>query len=264
MYRMRYLVVIFAICVGGLAEAMTGVFATYTQAVFPVSAEQTVQASLNRLSSQVALYEHKLSMLAATTGESGGLIGERIGFAIDEPIGGLDQSLSSSIPDLAERLILLDRQMNETTDKARVISSRKGQIQSRVANAVRGFPVEQGFISSPFGTRKDPFGYEMMKHKGVDIAADTGAPVLATAPGTVFAAAWMEGFGNAVIVDHEPGGVQTIYAHLGHIDVVKGQVVKRGEALGKVGSSGRSTGPHIHYEIRLASESIDPLPFLYR
>jgi murein DD-endopeptidase MepM/ murein hydrolase activator NlpD len=264
MYQMRYVVVILAIFVGGLAEAITGVFANYAQAVLPASDEQTMQTSLNRLSDQVALYEHKLSMLAATTAESGALIGKRIGFAIDEPVGGLDQSLSSSIPDLAERLIMLDRQMNETTERVGIISHRKGQIQARVANAVRGFPVEQGFISSPFGTRKDPFGYEMMQHKGVDIAADTGAPVLATAPGTVFAAAWMEGFGNAVIVDHEPGGVQTIYAHLGHIDVVKSQSVKRSEPLGKVGSSGRSTGPHIHYEIRLANESIDPLPFLYR
>jgi len=260
----RHLFVVLALFMGGLVESITGLVSTYTSGLSPVSYEQEMKSSMNQFSEVLAVYEHKLSRLEVRAEEFGGLTGQPIGFDAPESVGGMDQEMDTMVPDLAKRLLDFDEQINEADRRSAAISRRQGQIVTRVANAIRGFPVEQGFISSPFGVRKDPFGYKMVKHKGLDIAADPGAEVFATAPGTVYAAARMGGFGNAVIISHDPGGVQTIYAHLGEISVTKGMKVKRGEVLGSVGSSGRSTGPHIHYEIRLANNSIDPLPFLYR
>lgn len=264
MRYVRFLFLSLAVCFGGLVEAMTGVVSSYALGDDSKSYGRDVLSSLSAVSEALAPYEQRLTLLQKRTEEVGGLMGMPIGFSAPEFVGGLDHEVSATVHGLAERLINLDRQMQKVDSQSESFSAANGQIVARVANAIRGFPVEQGFISSPFGVRKDPFGSQMKHHKGLDIAADPGSDVIATAPGTVYAAAWMKGFGNAVIVDHAPGGVQTIYAHLGDIRVTRGETVSRGAVLGSVGSSGRSTGPHIHYEIRLANSSVDPLPFLYR
>ena len=119
-----------------------------------------------------------------------------------------------------------------------------------------------GKLESGFGGRRNPFGgrgYEF--HTGQDIDAQTGDPVVAGAKGTVSFAGVQNGYGNLVVIDHG-GGLTTRYGHLSHIDVAQGQGVERGQFIGKVGSTGRSTGPHLHYEIRINDEPVDPLQYL--
>jgi murein DD-endopeptidase MepM/ murein hydrolase activator NlpD len=119
-----------------------------------------------------------------------------------------------------------------------------------------------GTLEGGFGGRRNPFGgpgYEF--HSGQDIEAPFGAPVFAGASGTVTFVGWQNGYGQLVIVDHG-GGLTTRYGHLSHIDVEANQVVARGQLLGKVGSTGRSTGPHLHYEVRINDDAVDPLPYL--
>ena len=119
-----------------------------------------------------------------------------------------------------------------------------------------------GTLEGGFGGRRNPFGgpgYEF--HSGQDIEAPWGAPVSAGASGTVTFVGWQNGYGQLVIVDHG-GGLTTRYGHLSHIDVEANQVVERGQLLGKVGSTGRSTGPHLHYEVRINDDPVDPLPYL--
>lgn len=123
------------------------------------------------------------------------------------------------------------------------------------------WPVE-GTLEGGFGGRRNPFGgggYEF--HSGQDIEADWGAPVVSGAAGKVSFVGWQNGYGQLVIVDHG-GGLTTRYGHLSQIDVEPDQTVFRGQLLGKVGSTGRSTGPHLHYEVRINDEAVNPLPYL--
>ena len=123
------------------------------------------------------------------------------------------------------------------------------------------WPVE-GTLEGGFGGRRNPFGgagYEF--HSGQDIEAPWGAPVIAGASGKVSFVGWQNGYGQLVIVDHG-GGLTTRYGHLSHIDVELNQTVSRAQLLGKVGSTGRSTGPHLHYEVRINDQAVDPLPYL--
>jgi murein DD-endopeptidase MepM/ murein hydrolase activator NlpD len=120
----------------------------------------------------------------------------------------------------------------------------------------------QGTLEGGFGGRRNPFGgpgYEF--HSGQDIEAAWGAPVISGASGKVTFVGWQNGYGQLVVVDHG-GGLTTRYGHLSHIDVELNETVRRGQLLGKVGSTGRSTGPHLHYEVRINDEAVDPLPYL--
>jgi murein DD-endopeptidase MepM/ murein hydrolase activator NlpD len=123
------------------------------------------------------------------------------------------------------------------------------------------WPVE-GKLEGGFGGRRNPFGgggYEF--HTGQDIEAAWGAPVVAGASGKVSFVGWQNGYGQLVVVDHG-GGLTTRYGHLSHIDVAFDQTVSRGQLLGKVGSTGRSTGPHLHYEVRINDQAVNPLQYL--
>ncbi|RTL82820.1 MAG: M23 family metallopeptidase [Hyphomicrobiales bacterium] len=116
-------------------------------------------------------------------------------------------------------------------------------------------------MTSTFGYRADPFLGRPALHSGVDLRDDYGAPVRATAAGVVAFAGPQGGYGNLVEIDHG-GGVSTRYGHLSAIDVGPGQPVAPGAAIGRVGSTGRSTGPHLHYEVRMDGEAVDPARFL--
>jgi len=116
-------------------------------------------------------------------------------------------------------------------------------------------------LQSGFGVRIDPFLGRPAMHTGLDLHGETGDVVRATADGTVTAAGWSGGYGRAVDIDHG-NGLSTRYGHLSSIDVRVGQSIKIGQIIGKVGSTGRSTGPHLHYETRLRGEAIDPQKFL--
>ncbi|MGU3286702.1 M23 family metallopeptidase [Methylobacterium mesophilicum] len=122
---------------------------------------------------------------------------------------------------------------------------------------IRGQPV----VSSPFGTRLDPFTRGLALHTGLDLKAEYGEPARATAPGRVSAAEFAGGYGNMVEIDHGHG-VVTRFGHLARIAVRPGQRVAAGDVLGMVGSTGRSTGAHLHYETRIDGDPVDPQRFL--
>jgi len=123
------------------------------------------------------------------------------------------------------------------------------------------WPVDGRLIESSYGQRTDPFSGEGAFHKGVDISAPTGTGVRATADGIVVHAAIDSGYGRLVVVDHG-GGVQTYYAHLSKFFVHAGQEMRRGDFVGAVGSSGRVTAPHLHYEVRVGGAPMNPYFYL--
>lgn len=120
----------------------------------------------------------------------------------------------------------------------------------------------RGPITSPFGMRLNPFGGGQTEfHPGIDIAVDVGTPVASAADGRVIVAGWVSGYGNYVAVDHG-NGLSTGYGHLSQIYVAVGQNVQRGQALGASGNTGRSTGPHLIFEVRRNGTPVDPTPYL--
>ena len=116
-------------------------------------------------------------------------------------------------------------------------------------------------LTSPFGVRMDPFLHEAAMHTGLDFRGTIGEPIHATAAGTVTNAGWSGGYGKMVEIDHG-NGLATRYGHLSEIDVAVGDKVRIGQVIGRLGSTGRSTGPHLHYETRIDGEAVDPEKFL--
>lgn len=145
------------------------------------------------------------------------------------------------------------------------INYAKAQL-NRVSNTLLAVPVRKPIfgdvdMSSPFGMRMDPFMRGPAIHTGIDLRGDTGDPVRATANGTVTIAGWQGGYGKMVEIDHH-NGFSTRYGHMSQIDVKVGQTVRIGQTVGLIGSTGRSTGPHLHYETRVNDTAVDPQKFL--
>jgi murein DD-endopeptidase MepM/ murein hydrolase activator NlpD len=136
----------------------------------------------------------------------------------------------------------------------------------KLASALPYLPLRQPLqgrleTTSPFGLRLDPFLGRLALHPGTDLRAAIGAPVLATAAGKVTNASYDGGYGNMVEIDHGDG-LSTRYGHLSAILVRVGQTVGAGEEIGRVGTTGRSTGPHLHYEVRIDGQPVDPMRFV--
>ena len=157
-----------------------------------------------------------------------------------------------------------------------VVRELLGAIEERLANVRNGVERRQalasatpsiwpvaGWLSSGYGNRKDPFGGGRDFHPGLDISANYGRPIRATANGTVLSAAYNGNYGNLVVIDHG-FGITTRYGHLSRFGVASGQRIYRGDVIGYVGSTGRSTSPHLHYEILVNGKLINPLNLLAR
>lgn len=139
------------------------------------------------------------------------------------------------------------------------------QIEKRSAREAanpRGMPIYRAGISAEFGTRWNPFGEGKDFHAGIDLVGPHGSPIYVTAPGTVKRARYNRRNGNYVVVDHGHG-YKTLYAHLSRSVVRRHMKVQRGQLLGYMGSTGRSTGPHLHYGIYKRGKPIDPYAFIY-
>lgn len=124
-----------------------------------------------------------------------------------------------------------------------------------------GKPLDRIRVTSSFGARQDPFQDSPARHEAVDLGGMTGEPVYATAPGKVTRAGKWGWYGNIVEIDHGMG-FRTRYAHMDKIFVQKGETVREGDRIGNVGSTGRSTGPHLHYEVRVKGAPVDPMKFI--
>ncbi|TYC22582.1 M23 family metallopeptidase [Micromonospora sp. MP36] len=122
-----------------------------------------------------------------------------------------------------------------------------------------------GRLTSRFGVRFDPYYHVWQRHPGIDLAAPTGTPIVAAADGRVTRAGWYGGYGNYTCIDHGRASGQrlsTCYGHQSRLLVSPGQRVRAGQVIGLVGSTGASTGPHLHFEVRLGGRAVDPLPWI--
>lgn len=173
----------------------------------------------------------------------------------EEILKNIDDSDSGSID-----LEGLKQQIRITTENVGEIKDYLSQQKDLYVSTPLGWPV-QGRLTSHFGQREHPKSGEREFHSGIDIAAEPGVPVRATADGIVSFAGWSGGSGNLVVVEHG-FGFSTFYAHNRSVAVQVGQKVKRNETIGRIGSTGNSTGPHVHYEVWLNGRPQNPMKYL--
>lgn len=142
-------------------------------------------------------------------------------------------------------------------------SSSSGSGGFKGSGGSMGLPVNGARLSSGYGTRVHPITGKLKAHTGVDFAAPQGTDIYAAEGGIVIVAEWWSGYGNAVIIDHGDN-VWTLYGHIRNdgIKVEKGEQVKKGQKIAEVGSTGNSTGPHLHFEVRINGSPVDPMPYL--
>ncbi len=219
-----------------------------------VAKEKDVQAaSLGSLASEVtALYglrQGKLTKASVTAGP-----------ATDNAADGISQQQYARSIDqfYALRTSALDGHIRRSLEPG--FGFGTGSAWGTLADAPSLWPV-QGPITSSFGERSDPFNGEGAFHKGIDISALLGQAIHAPADGTVLMAGPASGYGRELMIDHGHG-IHTIYGHLSGFAVVPGQDVKRGDVIGYVGSAGRSTGPHLHYEVRIGDSPVNPHKYM--
>ena len=181
--------------------------------------------------------------------QQGGVGGPAV--ALD-PVDGL-ASLQQQIDDLRREVDLRRVSQEELQG---FLNDQRSLLGSRPA----GWPV-RGWVTSTFGVRRDPFDGERRMHEGLDIATRTGTPVLATAAGIVREVGTEPGYGKLVVIDHGYG-FSTAYGHNSRILVKVGQRVRRGDVVATAGNTGRSSGPHVHYEVRLNGAPVNPNRYL--
>lgn len=170
---------------------------------------------------------------------------------------------SETLISTAKRIDILSRQLAVQSKSFEELVNLAKEREIKLAHIPSILPLNKGDVekfAAPFGMRRHPIlGYKRMHH-GVDIVAEKGADVYASGKGTVIQAGYNGGFGKCVKIDHGYGYV-SVYAHLSKITVKEGQEVTRGDLVGLVGNTGLSTGPHLHYEVRINNKTVDPSIF---
>ena len=229
---------------------------------------QQLQIKLNHLDSKIDLIEEKDNAIRTYAGMP----------EIDKDIrkmGMGGHSLNSNIlsdnlaPAINKELVALELDIEKLSRNVDLELLSYGTIYEKVKEDIDRIakipsirPVKGGFLNSSYGYRKDPIDNIMRFHQGQDITVKSGTPIIAPADGIVKRAYYAGGFGNHIKIDHG-NGYSTLFAHLSKFKVKHGQIVKRGEVIGHTGNTGRSTAPHLHYEIHHYGESKNPLDYFF-
>lgn len=213
--------------------------------------ETQLQQFIKKYGGQEGL--RNLSSLSYEEPETLGVGGEFIAVHENE-IERLAAVTREQFAEMSSLLDEMERNIPNTLKKAR-------QTQHSISGTPTEWPTLSKRLTSNFGYRSDPFSGRASFHAGIDIAGRTGDPIYAAGAGKVITTAKDGSHGKYIVVEH-PGGLQTWYLHLSQIGVSTGDSVKKGQEIGSLGSTGRSTGPHLHFEIVKQGEPVDPMPYL--
>jgi murein DD-endopeptidase MepM/ murein hydrolase activator NlpD len=206
----------------------------------------------------------RLNALGKRLTQMANLSSREFDFDHDPSVGGPETEgtgRGAEVPDLSAMINQFDRSLDFRTAQFSALEYVLLGRQLSAEIRPSGKPVMAGYISSYFGERMDPFNGEEAFHKGLDFASERGTDVLAVAQGVVTWAGPREGYGILVEVNHGNGYV-TRYAHNSRVSVAPGDTVERGQTIAVVGSTGRSTGPHVHFEVLRDGRQIDPMAFI--
>lgn len=195
-----------------------------------------------------------------------GIDSDEFDFSLAPAIGGpelaeVELSTAYQPPSFSSALEELDQTLSHREQQLRILESLLDTRRVKADTSVAGRPIVKGWLSSRYGQRTDPFTGRLTMHRGVDFAAKDGSDVLSTGAGLVIYAGNRWGYGNLVEINHG-NGLITRYAHLKDVTAQKGDIVKAQDVIGTVGSTGRSTGPHVHYEVLKNGHQVNPAIYI--
>lgn len=220
-------------------------------------------SALARKLGEVQAQLWRLDAVGERVAKAAGIRPEEFRFAHPPGRGGaVGTANTMTLRDLGLEVNQLSLGVEQRADYMSVIEAELLAQQVRQALLPHSKPVSDGFIGSGFGWRSDPFSGEMSHHSGIDFAAPSGTPIHAAAGGVVVAAEFHHVWGNVVEIDHG-NSMLTRYAHASRLNVKPGDIVKRGQKVAEVGSTGRSTGPHLHFEVHHQGVAQNPAKFLF-
>lgn len=214
------------------------------------------EAGTQRLQAKVQNLQNIVTKLGVMAGIGQASPDARIG-----GVGGVT-SVESQPPtaDATASIRLMDRSVSALTERSQTLERFYKDQSVLLASTPSIWPVH-GYLSAGFGNRKDPFTGQQDFHPGIDVSAPSGTKVLAPADGVVLSTGDKGGYGNAIVINHQYG-VVTRYGHLSAFNVRAGQRVRRGDVIGFVGDTGRSTAPHLHYEVWVRDQAQNPIHFI--
>jgi murein DD-endopeptidase MepM/ murein hydrolase activator NlpD len=227
-------------------------------------ARQEAETHLNALTRRLGQLQAQVLRLNALGGRlthMAGLDGNEFNFDVDVAQGGPESDSRSGALQVASALERMSDEIKASEERLRALETLL--LDRRLSDAVTpaGWPADGGFVSSGFGKRADPFTGAISSHDGVDIAAKLGSPIKAIADGVVSFAGEKANYGRTIEITHGSGLV-TRYAHTLSLLVKVGDKVARGDVIGLVGTSGRSTGPHLHFEVLKDDKAVNPIGYL--
>jgi murein DD-endopeptidase MepM/ murein hydrolase activator NlpD len=220
-------------------------------------------SSMARMVGEMQARLLRLDALGERVSKLAGVRPEEFNFREIPGLGGAEPAASRplTIVELQSQAHSVGKGLDERTDFMNVVESELVASAARSALLPRDAPVVDGFIGSGFGMRTDPFTGQYTMHTGIDFAAPIGTPIFAAAGGVVASAEQHPEFGNAVAIDHG-NGLSTLYAHASRLAVKTGDIVRKGQAIAYVGTTGRSTGPHLHFEVHVNGAPQNPSRYL--
>ena len=229
------------------------------------SKELYMRENLDAMARRLGEMQARLMQIDSLEERLGGMTGLRPKATAAHPLPGsggiLVNARSLSMDELQNEMAALDQRSHSKIDWLTAVESRLFDLKIQSSMVPTEEPVKAGRIGSPFGYRIDPITGHSALHTGLDFPADTGTPIMAAAGGVVVVQAFHPAYGNMVEIDHG-NDLITRYAHASAVVVKKGDIVKRGQLIAKVGSTGRSTGPHLHFEVLVSGVPQDPRTFL--
>jgi len=201
----------------------------------------------------------RLDALGERLVDQGGLDENEFDFSVVPAVGGYSDGVgeSQSITDITSELEAVGRLLRDRESKLDLLQDMIMNRELRKEIQPSGFPLKQGYVTSGYGSRTDPFSGKKKFHKGVDFAGKRGTEIIAVAAGVVITSERHRGFGNIVELSH-PDGYVTRYAHNQKNLVKEGDLVEKGQTIALLGSSGRSSGPHVHFEVNQNDRSVNP------
>ncbi|VAW84252.1 Peptidase, M23/M37 family [hydrothermal vent metagenome] len=231
-------------------------------------AKQQAQDNLNTLAINVGrLQGHmmRIDALGERLTEMAGIDGDEFDFSVAPAQGGPEGGVlmrDTTVNDFIHSLDTLSQRLEHRHQQMDVLEGLLMNRNLQQAVSPQGRPITKGWLSSHFGERTDPFTGKLAQHQGVDFAGKEGSSVISVAAGVVTVAEKRYGYGNLVEVNHGNGYV-TRYGHNKTVQVSAGQIVEKGEVLALMGSTGRSTGPHVHFEVLQNGKPVDPAKYIY-
>ncbi|WP_076415113.1 peptidoglycan DD-metalloendopeptidase family protein [Shewanella sp. UCD-KL12] len=231
-----------------------------------IELKEATESQLATLVTHVARMQAKVTRLEAMGQQvaKNNQLEDQFDFSSEVGVGGLSE-LGTDI-ELDQLILDMDRlvsRIDNNNVQLSILETVSSNLHIDEERYISGRPIRKGWLSSPYGLRNDPFNGRRTIHKGIDFAGKEGSNVIATAAGVVTWSGKMFGYGELIEIDHG-NGLRTRYGHNKTLSVTVGDVVAKGENIAKMGSTGRSTGPHVHYEVLRGGQQIDPQKYVYR